>query len=105
MIWTGSTGISSVPIGFPLDKASLQVISSITAPHFPMAGSGYPIEQECSHSLLPPVVTPASDLLQHHLKPTTEESNNHRNESGTAAHYADTDTLESSLTLLQVVAL
>ena len=124
MIWTGSTGISSVPnwnfqlvslhkimsmqdkfqiwgdhlrkreevrywyklvylnfflkkgaqeiigLGSPLDKASLQVISSITAPHFPIAGSGYPIEQECSHSLLPSVLTPASDLLQHHLNLT-----------------------------------
>ena len=70
-----------IGLGSPLDKASLQVIPSITAAHFPIAGSGYPIEQECSHSLLPPVVTPASDLLQHYLKPTTEESNNHRNES------------------------
>ena len=36
---------------------------------------------QCSHSFLPSVLTPASDLLQHHLKPTTEGSNNHRNES------------------------
>ena len=62
-----------IGLGSPLDKASLQVISSITAPHFSMAGSGYPIEQECSHSLLPSVLTPASDLLQHLLQSTTKD--------------------------------
>ena len=70
-----------IGLGSPLDKASLQVISSITAPHFPMAASGYPIEQEGSHSFLPLVLIPVSNLLQHHLKPTTEGSNNHGDES------------------------